>query len=185
MPSECVHAFVSHSMRVLDRRCGFAIVVISLRVGWTNLSIQFLPLVFSPMREPSLFPPHSVSLSDKTLLSEKPQGFPIFYACLLPPWLLPPSPPFFTPFLLPFFSIMYSCVSLHFNGLEPRCHGNIGALVLFQRGNGTRAQGREPWFIDEIWWYPNHLSHNPVIKVFFFHIFTLGRKITPVRIMIH
>lgn len=69
---ECARAFVSHSMRVLDGSCGFAVVVISLRVGWTNLSIQFLPLVFSPMREPSRFPLHSISVTDKTLLSETP-----------------------------------------------------------------------------------------------------------------
>lgn len=69
---ECLRAFVSYSMHVLDGSCGFAVVVISLRVGWTNLSIQFLPLVFSPMREPSLISLHSVSRSDKTLLSEKP-----------------------------------------------------------------------------------------------------------------
>lgn len=67
---ECVHAFVAQSMRVLDGSCGFAVVVISLRVGWTNLSIQFFPLVLSPMREPSLFPLHSGS--DKILLSETP-----------------------------------------------------------------------------------------------------------------
>ena len=30
---ECVRVFVSHSMRVLDGSCGFAVVVISLRLG--------------------------------------------------------------------------------------------------------------------------------------------------------
>lgn len=62
----------SHAVRVLDGCRGSAVVVISLRVGWTNLSIQFLPLVSSPMREPSHFPQPSVSRSDKTLLSQKP-----------------------------------------------------------------------------------------------------------------
>lgn len=107
--------FVPRSMPALDRCSGSAVVVISLHVGWTNLSIQFLPLVFSPMREPSLFRLLSFSASDKTLLSERPCRLPIFYASLLLLWLHSPITPFFHDFLLFFyFSVTLICLGLHF-----------------------------------------------------------------------
>ena len=140
----CARVFVSHSMRVLDGSCGFAVVVISLRVGWTNLSIQFLPLVFSPMREPRSLFSTTLRLRQNTSLW---QTIRVSYLLCMPsasltplslssllPWL--PLTSFL--FSLFFLSTTYSCVALHVNGLEPWYHSNIGALGLFQRHRGER-----------------------------------------------
>lgn len=130
----CVCVFVSHSMRMLDGSCGFAIAVISLPVGWTNLSIQFLPLVFSPMREPSLSPTLCLCLPLRQNTSFWQTIRVSYLLCMPSASLTSPSLSFFLPWLpLTPFSLTYSCVALHVNGLEPWYHSSIGALALFQR----------------------------------------------------
>lgn len=112
----------------LLRGCGFAVVVISLFVGRTNLSIQFLPLVFSSMREPSLSPllllPQYLCLSQNTSFWKNHKDSPSFmHAFCFSDFL-----PFFYVLLLLHFSIMYICVSLHFIGLELCYASSIGAI---------------------------------------------------------
>lgn len=129
MQSECV----SHCMRALDRCSGSAVVVISLHVGWTNLSIQFLPLVFSPMREPTLCRLLSLSASQTKCSFLKAHSSFIFLckssACLtsfshysILPWLL----------LVIFF---YNIQLYIFMALDHNSH--IGDLCCF-KGSGIR-----------------------------------------------